>query len=128
MDRNHFEDVGSSTRDMRARMHEVLDAYEQQQAQIGEVRRQLDELRVRAATSDGSVQVTVDAAGAVLGICVTPAALRGTAGQLSGLLTDTAREAARLAKEQTAAVLAPLAGLAGGIPDVSELLPEAPSP
>ncbi|WP_063127005.1 YbaB/EbfC family nucleoid-associated protein [Nocardia fusca] len=128
MDRNHFDDFGSATRDMRSRMHEMLDAYEQSQTQIGEVQRQLVDLRVQAATSDGSVHVTVDSAGAVLEVCVTPAAMRGTAGQLSGLLTDTAREAARLAKEQTAAVVAPLADLAGGMPDLSELVPGAPEP
>ncbi|MEV0107190.1 YbaB/EbfC family nucleoid-associated protein [Nocardia sp. NPDC050799] len=127
MDRNHFEDFGSATRDMRSRMHELLDAYEQQQTQVGEVHQQLVDLRVRATTSDGSVQVTVDSTGAVLEVCVTPAAMRGTAGQLSGLLTDTAREAARLAKEQAAAVAAPLAGLAGGMPDLSELFPGTPS-
>ncbi|MEU4312211.1 YbaB/EbfC family nucleoid-associated protein [Nocardia sp. NPDC024068] len=126
MDRNHFENFGSSIPDMRARMHRMLDAYEQQQAQVGEVQRQLAELRVRAATADDSVHVIVDSAGAVLEVRVTPAAMRGTAGQLSVLLTDTAREAARLAKEQTAAVVAPLADLAGGMPDLSGLLPGAP--
>jgi DNA-binding protein YbaB len=128
MDRNHFDDFGSATRDMRSRMHEMLDAYEQSQTQVGEVQRQLVDLRVQASTSDGSVRVTVDSAGAVLEVCVTPAAMRGTAGQLSGLLTDTAREAARLAKEQTAAVVAPLADLAGGMPDLSELVPGALEP
>ncbi|MGW6331801.1 YbaB/EbfC family nucleoid-associated protein [Nocardia rhamnosiphila] len=127
MDRNHVEDFGSATRDMRSRMHELLDAYEQQQAQVGEVHQQLVDLRVRATTSDGSVHVTVDSAGAVLEVRVTPAAMRGTAGQLSGLLTDTAREAARLAKEQAAAMVAPLAGLAGGMPDLSELIPGTPN-
>ncbi|MGW1741311.1 YbaB/EbfC family nucleoid-associated protein [Nocardia sp. NPDC001965] len=122
MNRNHFEDFGWATRDMRSRMHALLDAYEQQRTQIGEVRQQLVDLRVRATTSDGSVHVTVDSTGAVLEVCVTPAAMRGTAGQLSGLLTETAREAARLAKEQAAVVVAPLAGLAGGMPDLSELL------
>ncbi|GGL10663.1 YbaB/EbfC family nucleoid-associated protein [Nocardia jinanensis] len=127
MDRNQFEDFGSATRDMRARMHDMLDAYEQQQAQVGEVRQQLTDLRVQAVTSDGSIQVTVDSAGAVLEVRVTPAAMRGTAGQLSGLLTDTAREAARLAKEHSEAVMAPLADLAGGMPDLSEIVPGAPS-
>ncbi|MGW5384905.1 YbaB/EbfC family nucleoid-associated protein [Nocardia sp. NPDC003963] len=112
---------------MRSRMHDVLDIYEQQQARIGEVRQQLTDLRVRAATSDGAVQVTVDCAGAVLEVCVTPAAMRGTAGELSGLLTDTAREAARLAKERSAHLAAPLSDLAGGIPDLSELVPGAPT-
>ncbi|MFI5719498.1 YbaB/EbfC family nucleoid-associated protein [Nocardia sp. NPDC051750] len=123
MDRNHFADHGSAARALRSRMHEMLDAYEQQQTQVAEVQRQLADLRVQAATSDGSVHVIVDSAGAVLEICVTPAAMRGTAGQLSGLLTDTAREAARLAKERAAAVVAPLAGLAGGMPDLSDLVP-----
>lgn len=127
MERNQFEDFGSATRDMRSRMDEMLDAYEQQQTQVGEVQQQLVDLRVQAATSDGSIHVTVDSTGAVLEVCVTPAALRGTAVQLSGLLTETAREAARLAKEQTAAVMAPLADLAGGMPDLSELVPGAPS-
>lgn len=104
-----------------------MDAFERQQQQVAEIRRQLAELQVAARSSDGGVEVTVDSAGAVLEVRVTPAAMRVTAEQLSQTITAVAREAVRRAKEQTETVLAPLAEAAGELPDLPDLLPGAPS-
>ncbi|WP_157224078.1 YbaB/EbfC family nucleoid-associated protein [Nocardia paucivorans] len=117
----------STNEGLRNQVHRLMDAFEQQQQQIGEVRRQLAELRVSVQSSDGGVEVIVDSAGAVVEVRVTPAAMRGTAEQLSQTITTVAREAVRRAKEQTETMLAPLAEATRDLPDLPDILPGAPS-
>lgn len=127
MDQWQRDALRSANDGLRNQVHELMDAFERQQQQVAEVRRQLAEIRVSASSSDGGVEVAVDSAGAVLEVRVTPAAMRVTAEQLSRTITAVAQEAVRRAKEQTETVLAPLAEAADELPDLPDLLPGAPS-
>lgn len=127
MDQRQHDALRSANDGLRNRVHRLMDAYERQQQQVAEVRRQLAVAEVSAISADGGVEVTVDSAGVVLEVRVTPAAMRVTAEQLSRTITAVAREAVRRAAEQTETALAPLTEVAGELLDLSDILPGSPS-
>lgn len=124
MDQQRREELLSVNSALLNQVHDMMDTFAQQQTRLGEVREQLDELRVQATSSDQAVTVTVDAAGSVVEVRITPAAMRSTAEQLGQLVTGVAQEAARSAKQQADALLEPLTE---GMPDLPDIVPGAPS-
>ncbi|ONM46611.1 YbaB/EbfC family nucleoid-associated protein [Nocardia donostiensis] len=124
MDQQRREELLSVNSALLNQVHDMMDTFAQQQTRLGEVREQLDELRVQATSSDQAVTVTVDAVGSVVEVRITPAAMRSTAEQLGQLVTGVAQEAARSAKQQADALLEPLTE---GMPDLPDIVPGAPS-
>ncbi|WP_067698993.1 YbaB/EbfC family nucleoid-associated protein [Nocardia jejuensis] len=127
MDRWEQEGLHSANFGMRNQVDHILDALAEQQARLTEVQQRLDAARITVASADGLVEVTVDSAGVLTDVTFTAAALRGTAEQLGKSTLETGREAARRAQEQTREILAPVAEAGAAMPDLSDLVPGAPS-
>ncbi|NUS91718.1 MAG: YbaB/EbfC family nucleoid-associated protein [Nocardia sp.] len=126
MDRWRREALRSANSGLRTQIEGLLDTYEQQNPQLVEILRQLKNLRVQAYSPDGSVAVTVDTGGVLTDLMLTPAALRKTPEQLATTILDAVREAARSAQEQHRLLISPAAE-AAAVPDLPDILPEAPS-
>ncbi|MEV6139348.1 YbaB/EbfC family nucleoid-associated protein [Nocardia sp. NPDC051990] len=101
--------------------------YEQQKAQLADIRDELSALSVKASSRDGAVEVTVDQSGIVTDVRLEPRALRGAAADLGRAVTEAAREAARLAHQRVSETIGPIEDIVGGMPDPEDLLPGAPS-
>ncbi|MEU1983253.1 YbaB/EbfC family nucleoid-associated protein [Nocardia sp. NPDC019395] len=127
MDSRQRADFRSATDELRDRVHGMLEAFDRQRTQLADIQAQLDQLSVRAESADHGVQVTVDSAGRVVEVVVTPAAMRVAAEQLSRMLTETIRAAADSVHERRQELLAASPMDAAGIPDLPDLLPGAPS-
>ncbi|MFI2285341.1 YbaB/EbfC family nucleoid-associated protein [Nocardia beijingensis] len=127
MDRWERDGLRSANSGLRSQVHYILDIYERQQAELTEVRRQLEELRVRGGSADQLVEVTVDSAGVVTDVRLTTAATRGTAERLGQSITEAAQAAAQQARSQREALIAAIADAAHAMPDLPDLVPGAPS-
>ncbi|WP_433598149.1 YbaB/EbfC family nucleoid-associated protein [Nocardia sp. CA-135953] len=127
MDRSRWEGLRSANDGMRSHVDHLFQAYEQQRALLGDIRRQLSEVRTHARSSDGLVEATVDVSGLVTDLRLDPRAQCETAQDLSRTITETIREAARLAQQQASEMLAPIEAIVGGIPDLPDLMSGAPS-
>ncbi|MET8877282.1 YbaB/EbfC family nucleoid-associated protein [Nocardia sp. NPDC004604] len=101
--------------------------YEQQRAQLADIRDELSALSAKASSRDGSVEVTVDQSGIVTDVRLEPSALRGAAADLGRAVTEAAREAARLAHQRVSETIGPIEDIVGRMPDPEDLLPGAPS-
>ncbi|WP_433202558.1 YbaB/EbfC family nucleoid-associated protein [Nocardia sp. CA-107356] len=101
--------------------------YEQQRAQLADIRDELSALSAKASSRDGSVEVTVDQSGVVTDVRLEPRALRGAAADLGRAVTEAAREAARLAHQRVSETIGPIEDIVGRMPDPEDLLPGAPS-
>lgn len=111
----------------RTEVNQLLDTYEEQMASLAEIRRRLDSLRIQARSTDGAIEVSVDSAGVVTEIKLEPAAMRNKPEDLARKLTEVIREAAMHAEKHTAEAVAPAADIVDPLPDLSELIPGAPS-
>ncbi|WP_433710603.1 YbaB/EbfC family nucleoid-associated protein [Nocardia sp. CA-084685] len=101
--------------------------YEQQRAQLAEIRDELSAISAKASSRDGSVEVTVDQSGIVTDVRLEPRALRGAAADLGRAVTEAAREAARLAHQKVTETIGPIEDIVGRMPEPEDLLPGAPS-
>ncbi|MEU0507013.1 YbaB/EbfC family nucleoid-associated protein [Nocardia sp. NPDC005998] len=101
--------------------------YEQQRAQLADIRDELSALSAKAISRDGSVEVTVDQSGIVIDVRLEPRALRGPAADIGRAVTEAAREAARLAHQRVSETIGPIEDIVGRMPDPEDLLPGAPS-
>lgn len=101
--------------------------YEQQRAQLADIRDELSALSATATSRDGSVEVTVDQSGIVTDVRLEPRVLRGAAADLGRAVTEAAREAARLAHQRVSETIGPIEDIVGRMPDPEDLLPTAPS-
>ncbi|MGW4090441.1 YbaB/EbfC family nucleoid-associated protein [Nocardia sp. NPDC004750] len=127
VDRWECDGMRSANSGIRNQVDHILDALAEQRTHLSEVRDQLAALRCTAASADKSVEVTVDAAGILVDVRFAPTALRSTPEQLGRSVTEAGKQAARLAREQHAAIIAPIVAEAGSIPDLPDLVPGAPS-
>ncbi|MBF6351199.1 YbaB/EbfC family nucleoid-associated protein [Nocardia flavorosea] len=112
---------------LRDQIDQLTTAFESQQKQLAEIRQQLAVYRVAANSSDGLVEVTVDAEGTVVQTRVTAKAMRSTPQKLEFAITEAARAAAAAAREHHESVLSPLLNEADAAPDLPDLLPGAAS-
>ncbi len=101
--------------------------YEQQKAQLTDIRDELSALSAKAGSRDGAVEVTVDQSGMVTDVRLEPRALHGAAADLGRAVTEAAREAARLAHQRVSETIGPIEDIVGSMPDPELLLPGAPS-
>lgn len=122
-DREALRSASNALRDEIDRVRAVL---EKQQAWMGEIRDRLAQLRIQATSSDGLVEVTVDADGTVIRTRVTAKAMRSTPDKVEAAFTEAARAAARAAREHSESLVAPLAAEADTAPDLSDLVPGMP--
>ncbi|MBF6073498.1 YbaB/EbfC family nucleoid-associated protein [Nocardia beijingensis] len=127
VDRWERDGLRSANSGIRNQVDHILDALAQQRPHLAEVRDKLAAVRCTAESADELVAVTVDAAGVLLDVRFAPTALRSTPEQLGRSVTEAGRQAARLARDRHAAIIAPMVAEADGIPDLPDLVPGAPS-
>lgn len=84
----------------------------------------LREVGASATSSRGEVTVTVNAAGVLENVSLTPAARKLEADALAALIVATAREAQRLASTRMAEVMANYLGDGPALAKITEHLPE----
>ncbi|MGK8510638.1 YbaB/EbfC family nucleoid-associated protein [Nocardia asiatica] len=127
MDRWERDGLRSANSGLRSQVHYILDIYERQQAQLTEVRENLETLRVRASSADELAEVTVDSAGVVTEVRLAAAATRGTAERLGLSITEAAQAAARQAQSERDALIAAIKDAADAMPDLPDMVSGAPS-
>jgi DNA-binding protein YbaB len=96
-------------------------------ADLARIRETVTTLSVRADSPDGDLSVVVGPGGSVTGIDLTARALRRPADELSDVLIDTIRGAARTAHEQLAERLTTITGGRGSTMPAAGHLPPVPS-
>lgn len=127
MDRWKRDGLRSVNNGMRHQVEELMQVLADQRAAMADLPERLAAVRGEARSADGSIEVTVDSSGVVMDVRLTRQALRLTPEGLGRSITETARAAARVARQRADAVIAPITGAADGIPDLSDIVPGAPS-
>ncbi|MEU2124124.1 YbaB/EbfC family nucleoid-associated protein [Nocardia niwae] len=127
MDRWERDGLRSANSGIRNQVDYILDALAEQRTHLAEVRDKLAAVRCTAESADKLVEVTVDAAGVLVDVRFTQAALRSTPEQLGRSVTEAGRRAARQARDRHAAIIAPIVADAAAVPDLPDLVPGAPS-
>lgn len=126
MDRWKREGLLSANNGLRNQIEHLLDAYERKQGQLAEVYKQREAIRAQANSPDRSVEVTVDSDGVLADLTLSTAALRKTPDDLARLIVDVVRAAAGNVREQHQALTAPVAAELDDMPELSDIMPEAP--
>lgn len=123
------ENIDSTREDfLRARLSEMLDAYDTQCAHVMEVHQALSLARCTVTSSDGLVTLTVNSAGIPVDVRVAQEAFRKSNPQRLGqTFLQVARAAAAAAYKEAERISAPLTEVAGTVPDLPDLVPGAPS-
>ncbi len=127
MDRWERDGLRSANSGMRNQVEHILDALAEQRTHLSEVREKLSAVRCTAESADKLVEVTVDAGGVLVDVRFSPTAVKSTPEQLGRSVTEAGRQAAQLARDQHAAIIAPLVAETEAIPDLPDLVPGAPS-
>lgn len=127
MDQWELESLRSANNGMRNQIDYIMNLYEKQQAQLAEIQQQVDALRVRASSSDQLVEVTVDGAGVVTDVQLTAQAMRAKPEKVGQAIVEAAQAAARSARAQHDALIAPIVDTAELMPDLPDLVSGAPS-
>ncbi|NQE68263.1 hypothetical protein NG2371_02719 [Nocardia gamkensis] len=113
---------------LRDQVDSLLEIFEQQRNDLAEAQSTLATTTVTAWSSNNLIRVLSNAAGVPVEVHVEPDAFkRSTPEKLGHSITEAVQAAARLALEATQQAVAPLEASAGGIPDLSDLVPGAPS-
>ncbi|WP_454198113.1 YbaB/EbfC family nucleoid-associated protein [Nocardia sp. Marseille-Q1738] len=117
-----------STDALRDQVDSLLEVFEQQRRNLAEAQSALASTAVTAWSSNNLIRVVSNAAGVPVEVHVEPEAFkRSTPEKLGHSITEAVQAAARMALEATQQAVAPLEASAGGIPDLSDLVPGAPS-
>ncbi|MEU4314028.1 YbaB/EbfC family nucleoid-associated protein [Nocardia sp. NPDC024068] len=127
MDEWERSGLRSANYGMRNQLDRMLDTLSEQQQRMGEIQAELAAARVTAQSPDGAVEVTVDSSGALVDVRFTDAARRHGLDRLRDCVMQAYAEAARRSREQTSALIAPLAEAAELSPDLPDLVPGAPT-
>ncbi|MGK8524496.1 YbaB/EbfC family nucleoid-associated protein [Nocardia asteroides] len=110
------------------RSNSLLELFEQQRRDLAEAQSALASTTVTAWSSNNLIRVVSNAAGVPVEVHVEPEAFkRSTPEKLGHSITEAAQAAARMALEATKQAVAPLQASADEIPDLSDLVPGAPS-
>ncbi|WP_370946328.1 YbaB/EbfC family nucleoid-associated protein [Amycolatopsis sp. cg5] len=96
--------------DHEAKLAQAAKEFEEQAAKAGELKDKIAQLKGHARNPDGSITVTVAPSGAVLGLQLTPLALRRSHTQLQQELLATIRAATQQAAGMLAETVNPLLG------------------
>ncbi|MBF6300262.1 YbaB/EbfC family nucleoid-associated protein [Nocardia amamiensis] len=117
-----------STDALRDQVDSLREVFEQQRRDLAEAQSTLASTTVTAWSSNNLIRVVSNAAGVPVEVHVDPEAFkRSTPEKLGQSITEAVQAAARLAVEATQQAVAPLEASAGEIPDLSDLVPGAPS-
>ncbi|WP_305092544.1 YbaB/EbfC family nucleoid-associated protein [Prescottella sp. R16] len=118
----------SRNTELRAQVDDMLGVLQAQTEALAEAQGAVAGLTATAESPDGSVRVTVDAAGAVRSVSIAPDAFgRTTPERLAASVTAASVVAAADARERVAQLLAPVAAAAASLPDLSDIVDGAPS-
>lgn len=120
--------------DRRAHLEEKIRAFQEQAARAGRLKDKISELRGQARSGDGAVTVTVAPSGAVLGLRLSPTAMKYSHTQLQQEILATIRAATQQAAQMLQDTVTPVLGdQAERFKDAfnahsNVLMPEAPQP
>ena len=118
------------------RLDRALRSFQEQAAKASQLKEKLGELRGQGRSPDGAVSVTVAPSGAVLGLQLSPAAMRRTHVQLQQDIMVAIRQATQQAAAQVQDTVRPLLGdrteqfedaLNAHVPALGPVTPEPPS-
>jgi DNA-binding protein YbaB len=96
--------------DRRAQLEEKIRAFQEQAARAGQLKDKISELRGQARSGDGSVIVTVAPSGAVLGLQLSPNAMKYSHTQLQQEILATIRAATQQAAQMLQDTVVPVLG------------------
>ncbi|HEX7303353.1 YbaB/EbfC family nucleoid-associated protein [Lentzea sp.] len=96
--------------DRRAQLEEKIRAFQEQAAKAGQLKDRISELRGQARSGDGSVTVTVAPSGAVLGLQLSPTAMKYSHTQLQNEILATIRAATQQAAQLLQETVTPVLG------------------
>lgn len=120
--------------DRRAHLEEKIRAFQEQAARAGQLKDKISELRGQARSGDGAVTVTVAPSGAVLGLQLSPTAMKYSHTQLQQEILATIRAATQQAAQMLQDTVTPVLGdQAERFKDAfnahsNVMMPEAPQP
>lgn len=113
---------------LRQEVDSLMKRYTEQREKLSDVHRQQAEERVSAWSSDNLVEVVTNAAGIPIEVRVEPEAFkRSTPAKLAHSMLEASQMCARLAAERSQQTLAPFLRTDTDLPDLSDLIPGAPS-
>lgn len=101
---------GVAVSDRRAQLEEKIRAFSEQAAKAGQLKDKISELRGQARSRDGAVTVSVAPSGAVLGLQLSPAAMRYSHTQLQQEILATIRAATQQAAQLLQETVTPVLG------------------
>lgn len=96
--------------DRRAQLEEKIRAFQEQAAKAGRLKDKISELRGQARSGDGSVIATVAPSGAVLGLQLSPNAMKYSHTQLQQEILATIRAATQQAAQALQETVVPVLG------------------
>lgn len=96
--------------DRRARLDEAIRSFQEQAGKVAQIKDKLAELRGQARNGDGSVVVTVAPSGAVLGLQLSPNAMRMSHTQLQQEILGAIRQATQNAAQALQDTVGPVLG------------------
>lgn len=96
--------------DRRAQLEEKIRAFQEQAARAGQLKDKISELRGQARSGDGAVTVTVAPSGAVLGLQLSPTAMKYSHTQLQQEILATIRAATQQAAQMLQDTVTPVLG------------------
>lgn len=96
--------------DRKAQLEEKVRAFQEQAARAGQLKDRISELRGQARSGDGAVTVTVAPSGAVLGLQLSPSAMRYSHTQLQQEILATIRAATQQAAQLLQDTVTPVLG------------------
>ncbi|MEU3646249.1 YbaB/EbfC family nucleoid-associated protein [Lentzea sp. NPDC034063] len=96
--------------DRRAQIEQKIRSFQEQAARAGQLKDKIAELRGQARSGDGSVTVTVAPSGAVLGLQLSPTAMRYSHTQLQQEILATIRAATQQAAQALQDTVTPVLG------------------
>ncbi|MDT7787242.1 MAG: hypothetical protein QOF58_5661 [Pseudonocardiales bacterium] len=96
--------------DRRAQLEEKIRSFQEQAARAGQLKDKISELRGQARSGDGSVIVTVAPSGAVLGLQLSPNAMKYSHTQLQQEILATIRAATQQAAQMLQETVVPVLG------------------
>ncbi|MFC4377517.1 YbaB/EbfC family nucleoid-associated protein [Nocardia halotolerans] len=113
---------------LRDQVDSLMRSYTEQRDKLAEVHRQQAAERVSAWSGDNLVEVVTNAAGIPIEVRVEPEAFkRSTPAKLAQSMLEASQICARLAAERSQQTLAPFLNTGSDLPDLSDLVPGAPS-
>ncbi|WP_433663013.1 YbaB/EbfC family nucleoid-associated protein [Nocardia sp. CA-128927] len=114
--------------ELRGQVDSLLETFEQQRRDLAEAQSTLASTTVTAWSSDNLIRVVSNAAGVPVEVHVEPEAFkRSSPEKLGRSITEAVQAAARQAVDATQQAIAPMEDVTAGLPDLSDLVPGAPS-